>query len=181
MKSASVSQLVWSLRTDKSQRPGVGKTEAMCHKQEHKLVFSGELAMLNGTFGPVGFATISTQWPFRGMAQAISFTAYQSDEFPGRQFACLVKDKQWDQPHGILTFQHAFVIGGAPRKVSLPLTQFEAKIRGKYQAGFSLDLASIWEVSFQIARSEQPQELKTVDPLLFSLTLEGVICAESQH
>lgn len=50
----------WSVKTDKTERPSLGSSLATLLIVEHKLQFQGELAAIDSSIGPVGFAIAET-------------------------------------------------------------------------------------------------------------------------
>lgn len=143
----------WLLKNDKTERPGVGKTESRIEQDKNHVLMTGLLASLPASFGRVGFSLIETE-------VQKSVDASEGIVFSGRGteraiFSVLVKDQQWNQPDGTLTFQWDFETNGERQHFFANWDQFTPTIRGKKVSGFKLDLATIKSLSFQISRSHQ--------------------------
>lgn len=161
-------EVPWVLKNDKTERPGVGKTESELIQENGRVLMKGKLASLPSAMGRVGFSLIETEIQK-------SLTGSDGIVFSGRGtqngvFSILVKDRQWNQPEGTLTFQWDFESNGERESYFAPWDQFTATIRGKKVPGFQLDLNSVHSLSFQISRSHQKQWYDTV-PLDFEWEL----------
>ena len=154
----------WTLKNDKTERPGVGKTESYIEQDVEFVRMKGQLASLPSTMGRVGFSLMETNITQTLIgSEGILFTGTGTSE---AIFSVLVKDNQSDQPQGTLTFQWDFQTDGEKKTFFAPWKDFTATIRGKKVSGFQLDLNSVHSLSFQISRSHQKQGYDTV-PLEF--------------
>ncbi|NBV51043.1 hypothetical protein EBR78_07485 [bacterium] len=158
----------WKLKNDQTERPGVGKTESWIEKTSGHLKMKGLLASLEGLGGRVGFSLIETA--ITKPIQRSEGLVFKVKGTPGAWFSVLVKDRQSQQPEGILTFQRDFETDGTEMEVGVRWDEFVPKIRGKKVQGFGLDLFSVHSLSFQISRSQQQKWYETV-PLEFELAL----------
>lgn len=157
-------EAAWVLKNDKTERPGVGKTESWIENKQDHIRMKGLLASLPATFGQVGFSLMETE-----ITKSVSNSKgliFSGRGTPNAVFSVLVKDKQWNQPQGTLTFQWDFVTNGEQQTFTASWDDFVSKIRGKEVAGFTLDLNSVHSLSFQISRSQQKTLLDVV-PLEF--------------
>jgi Complex I intermediate-associated protein 30 (CIA30) len=143
----------WTLKNDRTERPSVGKTESWIDENAHHVVMSGYLASLPSPMGCVGFSLMETKilQPLTG-SEGLAFSGRGT---PEAVFSILVKDAQWEQPEGTLTFQWDFETQGQFENYSVTWDQFTPKIRGKKVSGFTLDVSTIHSLSFQISRSAQ--------------------------
>lgn len=162
------SKAFWELKNDKTERPGVGKTESFLEKTPLHIKMKGLLASLPGSWGRVGFSLIETAVtkPIQ-RSEGIVFRVKGTE---GAHFSLLVKDRQSDQPGGTLTFQWDFEAFPQTTEYFAKWEEFIPKIRGQKVDGFELDLFSVHSLSFQISRSQQ-QKWKDTDPLEFELEL----------
>jgi len=158
----------WKLKNDQTERPGVGKTESWIEKTPGHLKMKGLLASLEGLGGRVGFSLIETA--ITRPIQRSEGLGFKVKGTPGAWFSVLVKDRQSQQPEGVLTFQRDFETDGTEMEVVVRWDEFVPKIRGKKVQGFELDLFSVHSLSFQISRSQQQKWYETV-PLEFELAL----------
>jgi len=158
----------WTLKNDKTERPGVGKTESHLEKKNGKVWMKGFLASLPGSWGRVGFSLIETAItkPIQ-RSEGLVFKVRGTEEVWA---SVLVKDRQSEQPGGTLTFQWDFELSNDAKEQVAPWRDFVPKIRGKQVSGFELDLFSVHSISFQISRSQQKKWHETV-PLEFELEL----------
>jgi hypothetical protein len=158
----------WELKNDKTERPGVGKTESSWEKTALHVSMKGLLASLPGSWGRVGFSLIETAVtkPIQ-RSEGIVFRAKGTES---AHFSVLVKDRQSHQPQGTLTFQWDFEAQKETTEYFAKWEDFVPTIRGQKVEGFELDLFSVHSLSFQISRSQQ-QKLKDMVPLEFELEL----------
>jgi len=154
----------WLLKNDKTERPGVGKTISSIEQDKTHVLMKGQLASLPATNGRVGFSLIETHVP-RSVdgSEGIIFSGRGTES---AIFSVLVKDDQWNQPEGTLTFQWNFETNGKSQTFFAKWSEFTPTIRGKKVSGFSLDLTTVHSLSFQISRSHQNKWYDT-DPLDF--------------
>lgn len=154
----------WILKNDKTERPGVGKTVSWLEQNKNRLRMKGQLASLPATVGKVGFSLMETNVP-RSVdgSEGIIFSGKGTEN---AVFSVLVKDHQWNQPEGTLTFQWNFETNGQSQTFFARWIDFTPTIRGKKVTGFSLDLTTVQSLSFQISRSHQNKWYDT-DPLEF--------------
>lgn len=158
----------WKLKNDQTERPGVGKTESSIEKTPEYLKMKGLLASLEGLGGRVGFSLIETA--ITKPIQRSEGLVFKVKGTSGAWFSVLVKDRQSQQPEGVLTFQRDFETDGTEMEIVARWEEFIPKIRGKQVQGFELDLFSVHSLSFQISRSQQQKWYETV-PLEFELVL----------
>ena len=157
-------EAAWNLKNDKTERPGVGKTESWVEHGTDSVRMTGKLAALPSQMGRVGFSLMETNISETlANSEGIVFSGTGTK---GAIFSVLVKDKQSEQPQGTLTFQWDFETNGEKESFFAPWREFSATIRGKKISGFHLDLNTIHTLSFQISRSHQRQWYDTV-PLEF--------------
>lgn len=170
----SVSDVEWTVRTDKTERPAIGKStlEVSVGDSVHA---TGLLYALPGRKGPVGFALIEAPVPADASRHGeICFDF--SAEPVGLHFQALLKDEQADQPQGTLTFQRDFLVTAPGRqRWSFPLSEFRATIRGTPVSGFALQRQSIRAFSLQITRSSQQPPFLAQSPLPFAFSLAGEV------
>ena len=158
----------WSIKTDKTERPQVGSSEATLLKAENELQFQGELAGIEGREGLVGFALVEAPL-------SLDLSGYNYIEFYARSkeprvvYTLLLKDEQASQDTGTLTFDQEFVIGTDWTKVKLPLRNFRPMIRGRLVDGYQLQLHQVRAISFEITRSKQSADSPI--PLNFALNI----------
>jgi hypothetical protein len=154
----------WLLKNDKTERPDVGKTESRIERDQNHVLMKGLLASLPASIGRVGFSLMETevQKSLAG-SEGIIFTGRGTEK---AVFSVLVKDHQWNQPDGTLTFQWDFETHGRQQHFFARWDQFTPTIRGKKVSGFKLDLSAVQSLSFQISRSHQKYWYET-DPLEF--------------
>ncbi|WP_169221169.1 CIA30 family protein [Brasilonema sp. UFV-L1] len=167
----------WSIKTDKTERPSVGASVATLLKTEDELQFQGELAAIEGNEGLVGFAFIEAPVSLDlSEYQYIEFYAKSKD--PRVVYTLTLKDEQAQQDAGTLTFEQEFVVGTEWTKVKLPLSHFQARIRGRVVDRFQLDLGQVRSLSFQINRSKQ--EADSPIPLEFALDVGSEVLVTNQ-
>lgn len=158
----------WVLKNDSTERPGIGKTESWIESDKTHLLMKGLLASLPASFGRVGFSLMETEITKScANSQGIIFSGRGT---PNAIFSVLVKDKNWNQPQGTLTFQWDFETNGQQQSFTANWDNFVPKIRGKEISGFTLDLNTVHSLSFQISRSQQKQ-LFDIVPLDFEWEL----------
>ncbi|MFM8269081.1 MAG: CIA30 family protein [Pseudomonadota bacterium] len=162
------SKAVWTLKNDKTERPGVGKTESSIEKKDETVLMRGFLASLPGNWGRVGFSLMEAAItkPIQ-RSLGIKFRMHGTD---GLWASVLVKDRQWNQPEGTLTFQWEFEVKPEPTEYEAPWSEFVPTIRGKKVSGYEIDLFSVQALSFQVARSQQKKWYET-SPLEFEIKL----------
>lgn len=168
----SVADVQWRVRTDKSERPEIGASTLVLQLDQNSLKAQGLLHALPGKRGTVGFALVEANIPVDASAMhdiCFRFTGMPS----GAHYQVLLKDAQWDQPNGTLTFQSDFVASGEEQNICLPLSSFVATIRGAKVSGFVLNRQSLRSFSIQISRSRLEEPLLSQNPLPFQFTLEG--------
>jgi len=158
----------WVLKNDKTERPGVGKTESSIKKTPDHVMMQGFLASLPGSWGRVGFSLIESAItkPVH-KSQKVRFKVKGTE---GVWASLLVKDRQSEQPEGTLTFQWDFELHQDAVTLEAPWSEFVPTIRGKKVSGFELDLFSVKSLAFQVSRSQQKKWYET-DPLQFELEL----------
>ncbi|MBW4635140.1 MAG: CIA30 family protein [Iphinoe sp. HA4291-MV1] len=168
----------WSIKTDKTERPQVGSSEATLLKAENELQFQGTLAAIEGNGGLVGFAFVETP-----LFQDLS--GYHYIEFYARSkdsrivYTLTLKDEQAEQDSRTLTFEQEFVVGTEWTKVKLPLSHFQPRIRGKVVDSFQLHLEQVRALCFQINRSKQ--EADSPVPLEFVLDVGSGVFVTNQE
>jgi len=158
----------WTLKNDKTERPGVGKTESFVEKMNGHVTMKGFLASLPGSWGRVGFSLIETA--ITKPVQKSTGLKFRAQGTEGLWASVLVKDRQANQPEGILTFQWEFEVRPEATEFEAPWAEFIPTIRGKKVSGFELDLFSVKALSFQVSRSQQKKWYETA-PLEFELKL----------
>jgi len=158
----------WSLKNDKTERPGVGKTESEIRKKDGRIQMLGLLASLPGYWGRVGFSLMETA--ITKPIQRSEGLSFQMRGTEGVWASVLVKDRQAHQTEGILTFQWDFEVKNGVTQYEVAWKDFVPTIRGKEVSGFELDLFSVTALSFQVSRSKQKKWYETV-PLEFELEL----------
>lgn len=163
-----VSKAFWTLKNDKTERPGVGETISQLERTGSHFVMKGLLASLPGSWGRVGFSLMETA--ITKPIQKTEGIVFKAKGTEGAWFSVLVKDRQSDQPNGTLTFQWDFEANGTETEYVALWKDFTPKIRGKSAPGYELDLYSVHSLSFQISRSTQQKWHETV-PLEFELEL----------
>ncbi|MBD2777323.1 CIA30 family protein [Iningainema tapete] len=168
----------WVVKTDKTERPQVGSSEATLRKSDQELQFQGELAAIEGNGGLVGFAFVETPL-------SLDLSEYKYIEFYARSndptvvYTLSLKDDQAIQDAGTLTFEQEFVVGTEWTKVKLPLSHFRPKIRGRVFDNFQLRLEQVRSLSFQINRSNQAADSPI--PLHFTLDIGKKIYVTNQE
>lgn len=169
----SVVDVDWRVRTDKTERPGIGASSLKV-AVEKTVAAEGLLCALPGESGPVGFALIEAQVPVN--ASAMREVCFHFSGWPsGAHYQVLLKDDQSDHPNGTLTFQSDFVATGKSESICLPLSGFVPTIRGRRVSGFVLNRQAIRSFSIQISRSRLQEPLLSQSPLGFYFTLGGEV------
>ncbi len=168
----------WSIKTDKTERPQVGSSEATVLKTENELQFQGELAALEGNGGLVGFALVEA--PLDQDLSAYKYIEfYARSKEPSIVYTLALKDEQASQDTGILTFDQEFIVGTDWTKVKLPLRNFRPMIRGRLVDGYQLHLDRAKSLSFQINRSKQSADSPI--PLNFALDIGSKIYVTNEE
>lgn len=158
----------WNLKNDKTERPGVGKTESTIEKKNGQVSMKGFLASLPASWGRVGFSLIETA--ITKPIQRSSGLRFRIQGTEGVWASVLVKDRQANQSEGTLTFQWDFELNPEVSEYVAPWSEFVPTIRGKKVSGFELDLFSVHSLAFQVSRSQQKKWYEMV-PLEFELKL----------
>ncbi len=167
----------WSIKTDKTERPQVGSSEATVLKTENELQFQGKLAALEGNGGLVGFALVEA--PLDQDLSAYKYIEFYARSKPSIVYTLALKDEQASQDTGILTFDQEFVVGTDWTKVKLPLKNFRPMIRGRLVDGYHLHLERSRSLSFQINRSKQ--SANSPIPLNFALDIGSKIYVTNEE
>ncbi|MDF5724502.1 MAG: CIA30 family protein [Rhizonema sp. PD37] len=171
-------EAAWSIKTDKTERPQVGSSEATLQKTESGLQFQGELAAVESSMGLVGFAI--TETPL-----SLDLSPYKYIEFSAKSknpkvvYTLSLKDEQAHQDSGILTFDQEFVVECDWTKVKLPLKNFRPIIRGRRLEDLELHLEQVRSLSFEIDRSKQSPDSPI--PLNFVLDIGSKVCVTNQE
>lgn len=169
----SFSGIDWKVRTDKTERPGVGKSTLEI-TGDNDLQGSGLLYAIAGKKGPVGFALVEIV--AEANASAFNGLCFDFTGGPtGSHFQALLKDDQSDQPEGTLTFQRDFMATAEKKTYCFSFSEFTATIRGAAVSNFSLNRKSLESFSLQISRSSQKEPLLSISPLPFDFTLSGKV------
>lgn len=158
----------WTLKNDKTERPGVGETESTLAKKDGRVLMKGFLASLPGNWGRVGFSLMEAA--ITKPIQRSLGLKFRVQGTEGMVASVLIKDRQSNQPEGTLTFQWDFEVKSEPTVYEAPWSEFVPTIRGKTVSEFELDLFSVHALAFQVTRSQQKKYYETV-PLEFELKL----------
>lgn len=168
----------WSIKTDKTERPQVGSSEATFLKADNELQFQGELAAVEGREGLVGFALVESPLSLDLSGYTyIEFYARSKD--PSVVYTLLLKDEQAAQDAGTLTFEQEFVVGTEWTKVKLPVRNFIPTIRGRLVDGYQLHLNQVRSLSFEITRSKQSADSPI--PLQFALDIGSEVYVTNEE
>jgi len=159
----------WTLKNDKTERPGIGETESEILKDQNRVIMKGLLASLpSPTLKRVGFSLMETA--ITKPIQRSEGILFEMKGTEGLWVSVLVKDRHAETSQGTLTFQWDFELNSEKQIYTALWKDFVATIRGKKVAGYDLDLFSVTHLSFQVSRSKQQKWQEEV-PLSFEIEL----------